>query len=154
MVKCSLVVTWYFGYIIDVVSYLKLTVLANEEISSLINNDMFWSRNFDGSYSDYSGLIPCDFYFSISGADFIVGEHKFPTKKMVGELMKVAKLGNIMLDQDKFIRLISGRCDYTIEEMNTEVDLDKFLGENEPRDDRTKFLHNLIRSAENINKKI
>lgn len=154
MVKCSLVVTWYFGYIIDVVSYLKLTVLASEEISSLINNDMFWSRNFNGSYSGFYNLSPREFYFSITGVDFFVGEHKIPTKKMVDELLKTAKLGLIILDRDRFIRLIAERSDYKIEEISTVVDLDLFLGKCDPENKGLKFLHDLIRSAEDINKKI
>ena len=154
MIKCSLVVTWYFGYITDIMSYLRLTVMANEEISSLINNDMFWSRNFDGSYSDFSNLSPHDFYFSIAGVDFFVGEHKIPTKKMVDELVKTAKLGNIILDRDRFIRIHSERSDYKIEEISTVVDLDLFLGKCDPENKRLKFLHDLIRSAEDINKKI
>lgn len=154
MIRCSLVVTWYFGYIIDVVSYLKLTVLASEEISSLINNDMFWSRNFDGSYSGFYNLSPREFYFSITGVDFFVGEHKIPTKKMVDELLKTAKLGLIILDRDRFIRLIAERSDYKIEEISTVVDLDLFLGKCDPENKRLKFLHDLIRSAEDINKKI
>lgn len=154
MVKCSLVVTWYFGYIIDVVSYLRLTVMANEEISSLINNDMFWSRNFDGSYSGFYNLSPREFYFSITGVDFFVGEHKIPTKKMVDELLKTAKLGLIILDRDRFIRIHSERSDYKIEEINTGVDLDLFLGKCDLGNKRLKFLHDLIRSAEDINKKI
>lgn len=154
MIKCSLAVTWYFGYITDIVSYLRLTVMANEGISSLINNDMFWSKNFDGSYSGFSNLSPREFYFSTTGVDFFVGEHKIPTKKMVNELVKTAKLGNIILDQDRFIRLIAERGDYKIEEISTVVDLDLFLGKCDPENKRFKFLHDLIRSAEDINKKI
>ena len=147
MIRCSLAVTWYFGYITDIMSYLRLTVMANEEISSLINNDMFWSRNFDGSYSGFSNLSPSEFYF-------FVGEHKIPTKKMVDELVKTAKLGNFILDRDRFIRLIAERSDYKIEEISTVVDLDLFLGKCDPENKRLKFLHDLIRSAEDINKKI
>lgn len=154
MIICSLVVTWYFGYITDIMSYLRLTVMANEVISSLINNDMFWSRNFEGSYSDFSNLSPCDFYFSVTGVDFLVGEHKIPTKKMVDELVKTAKLGNIILDRDRFIRIHSERSDYKIEEISTGVDLDLFLGKCDPGNKRIKFLHDLIRSAEDISKKI
>ena len=154
MIICSLVVTWYFGYITDIKSYLRLTVMVNEEISSLINNDMFWSRNFDGSYSDFSNLSPREFYFSITGVDFFVGEHKIPTKKMVDELLKTAKLGLIILDRDRFIRLIAERGDYKIEEISTVVDLDLFLGKCDPENSRLKFLHDLIRSAEDISKKI
>lgn len=154
MIKCSLAVTWYFGYITDVVSYLRLTVMANEEISSLINNDMFWSRNFDGSYSSFSNLSPREFYFSITDVDFFVGEHKIPTKKMVDELLKTAKLGLIILDQDRFIRLIAESSNYKIEEISTVVDLDLFLGKCDQENKRLKFLHDLIRSAEDINKKI
>lgn len=154
MIKCSLVVIWYFGYITDIISYLRLTVLANEEISSLINNDMFWSRNFNDSYSNFSNLTPREFYFSTTGVDFFVGEHKIPTKKMVDELVKTAKLGNIILDRDRFIRLIAERSDYKIEEISTVVDLDLFLGKCDPGNKRLKFLHDLIRSAEDINKKI
>lgn len=154
MIRCSLVVIWYFGYITDIMSYLRLTVMANEEISSLINNDMFWSRNFDGSYSGFSNLSPCDFYFSATGVDFLVGEHKIPTKKMVDELVKMAKLGNIILDRDRFIRIHSERGDYKIEEISTGVDLDLFLGKCDQENKRLKFLHDLIRSAEDINKKI
>jgi len=154
MIICRLVVTWYFGYITDIMSYLRLTVMANEVISSLINNDMFWSRNFNGSYSDFSNLSPCDFYFSATGVDFLVGEHKIPTKKMVDELVKTAKLGNIILDRDRFIRIHSERSDYKIEEISTVVDLDLFLGKCDPGNKRIKFLHDLIRSAEDISKKI
>ena len=154
MIKCNLVVTWYFGYITDIMSYLRLTVMANEEISSLINNDMFWSRNFDGSYSGFSNLSPREFYFSTTGVDFFVGEHKIPTKKMVDELVKTAKLGNIILDRDRFIRIHSERSDYKIEEISTGVDLDLFLGKCDPGNKRLKFLHDLIRSAEDISKKI
>jgi len=154
LIRCSLVVTWYFGYITDVVSYLRLTVMANEEISSLINDDMLWSRNFDGSYSGFSNLSPREFYFSITNVDFFVGEHKIPTKKMVDELLKTAKLGLIILDQDRFIRLIAERGDYKIEEISTVIDLDLFLGKCDPGNKRLKFLHDLIRSAEDINKKI
>lgn len=128
--------------------------MANEEISSLINNDMFWSRNFDGSYSDFSNLSPREFYFSTTGVDFFVGEHKIPTKKMVDELVKTARLGNIILDLDRFIRILSERSDYRIEEISTEIDIDRFLGETEPRDTRLKFIYDLIRSAKDINKKI
>ena len=154
MIRCSLVVTWYFGYITDIMSYLRLTVMANEEISSLINNDMFWSRNFDGSYSGFSNLSPREFYFSTTGVDFFVGEHKIPTKKMADELLKTAKLGNIILDRDRFIRIHSERSDYKIEEISTGVDLDLFLGKCDPENKRLKFLHDLIRSAEDISKKI
>ena len=154
MIKCSLAVIWYFGYITDIMSYLRLTVMANEEISSLINNDMFWSRNFDGSYSGFSNLSPREFYFSTTDVDFFVGEHKIPTKKMVDELVKTAKLGNIILDRDRFIRIHSERSDYKIEEINTGVDLDLFLGKCDPGNKRIKFLHDLIRSAEDISKKI
>lgn len=154
MIKCSLVVTWYFGYVTDIMSYLRLTVMANEEISSLINNDMFWSRNFNKSYSDFSNLSPREFYFSTTDVDFFVGEHKIPTKKMVDELVKTAKLGNIILDRDRFIRIHSERSDYKIEEISTGVDLDLFLGKCDPENKRLKFLHDLIRSAEDINKKI
>lgn len=154
LIRCSLVVTWYFGYITDVVSYLRLTVMANEEISSLINDDMLWSKNFNKSYSDFSNLSPREFYFSITGVDFLVGEHKIPTKKMVDELVKTAKLGLIILDRDRFIRLIAERGDYKIEEISTVVDLDLFLGKCDPGNKRLKFLHDLIRSAEDINKKI
>ena len=154
MIKCSLVVTWYFGYVTDIMSYLRLTVMANEEISSLINNDMFWSRNFDGIYSGFSNLSPREFYFSTTGVDFFVGEHKIPTKKMVDELVKTAKLGNIILDRDRFIRIHSERSNYKIEEISTVVDLDLFLGKCDPENKRLKFLHDLIRSAEDINKKI
>lgn len=154
MIKCSLSVTWYFGYITDIMSYLRLTVMANEEISSLINNDMFWSRNFDGSYSDFSNLSPREFYFSITGVDFFVGEHKIPTKKMVDELVKTSKLGNIILDRDRFIRIHSEMSNYKIEEISTGVDLDLFLGKCDPGNKRIKFLHDLIRSAKDINKKI
>lgn len=154
MIKCSLVVTWYFGYVTDIMSYLRLTVMANEEISSLINNDMFWSRNFNKSYSDFSNLSPREFYFSTTGVYFFVGEHKIPTKKMVDELVKTAKLGNIILDRDRFIRIHSERSDYKIEEISTGVDLDLFLGKCDPENKRLKFLHDLIRSAEDINKKI
>lgn len=100
LIRCSLVVTWYFGYITDVVSYLRLTVMANEEISSLINDDMLWSKNFNKSYSDFSNLSPREFYFSITDVDFFVGEHKIPTKKMVDELVKTAKLGLIITEID------------------------------------------------------
>lgn len=154
LIRCSLAVTWYFGYITDIMSYLRLTVMANEEISSLINSDMFWSRNFDGSYSGFSNLSPREFYFSITGVDFFVGEHKIPTKKMVDELVKTAKLGNFILDRDRFIRLIAERSDYKIEEISIVVDLDLFLGKCDPGNKRLKFLHDLIRSAEDINKKI
>lgn len=154
MIKCSLVVTWYFGYITDIMSYLRLTVMANEEISSLINSDMFWSRNFDGSYCGFSNLSPREFYFSTTGVDFFVGEHKIPTKKMADELLKMAKLGNIILDRDRFIRIHSERSVYKIEEISTVVDLDLFLGKCDPGNKRLKFLHDLIRSAEDINKKI
>lgn len=154
MIRCSLVVTWYFGYITDIICYLRLTVMANEKISSLINNNMFWSRNFDGSYSGFSNLSPREFYFSITGVDFFVGEHKIPTKKMVDELLKTAKLGLIILDRDRFIRLIAERSNYKIEEISTVVDLDLFLGKCDPENKRLKFLHDLIRSAEDINKKI
>lgn len=154
MIKCSLAVTWYFGYITDIISYLRLTVMANEEISSLINNDRFWSRNFDGSYSGFSNLSPREFYFSITGVDFFIGEHKIPTKKMVDELVKTAKLGNIILDRDRYIRIHSEMSDYKIEEISTVVDLDLFLGKCDPENKRLKFLHDLIRSAEDINKKI
>ena len=154
MIRCSLVVTWYFGYITDVISYLKLTVMANEEISSLINNDIFWSKNFDGSYSGFSNLSPREFYFSTTDVDFFVGEHKIPTKKMVDELVKTAKLGNIILDRDRFIRIHSEMSDYKIEEISTGVDLDLFIGKCDPENKRLKFLHDLIRSAEDISKKI
>ena len=154
MIKCSLAVTWYFGYITDIMSYLRLTVMANEEISSLINNDMFWSRNFDGSYSSFSNLSPREFYFSTTDVDFFIGEHKIPTKKMVDELVKTAKLGNIILDRDRYIRIHSEMSDYKIEEISTGVDLDLFLGKCDPENKRLKFLHDLIRSAEDINKKI
>lgn len=154
MIKCSLVVTWYFGYITDIVSYLRLTVQANEEISSLINDNMFWSRNFNKSYSEFSNPSPCDFYFSATGVDFLVGKYKIPTKKMVDESVKMAKLGNLIFDQDRFIRQYSDRCDYSVEEVSTEIDIDKFLGKCDPGNKRLKFLHDLIRSAENINKKI
>lgn len=135
-------------------SYLRLTVMANEEISSLINNDMFWSKNFDGSYSGFSNLSPREFYFSTTDVDFFVGEHKIPTKKMVDELVKTAKLGNIILDRDRFIRIHSEMSDYKIEEISTGVDLDLFLGKCDPENKRLKFLHDLIRSAEDISKKI
>lgn len=128
--------------------------MANEEISSLINNDMFWSRNFDGSYSGFSNLSPREFYFSTTDVDFFVGEHKIPTKKMVDELVKTSKLGNIILDRDRFIRIHSERSDYKIEEISTGVNLDLFLGKCDPENKRIKFLHDLIRSAEDINKKI
>lgn len=154
MIRCSLVVIWYFGYITNIMSYLRLTVMANEEISSLINNDMFWSRNFDGSYSGFSNLSPREFYFSTTDVDFFVGEHKIPTKKMVDELVKTAKLGNIILDRDRFIRIHSERSDYKIEEISTGVNLDLFLGKCDPWNKRIKFLHDLIRSAKDINKKI
>lgn len=154
MIKCSLVVMWYFGYVTNIMSYLRLTVMANEEISSLINNDMFWSRNFDGSYSGFSNLSPREFYFSTTDVDFFVGEHKIPTKKMVDELVKTSKLGNIILDRDRFIRIHSERSDYKIEEISTVVDLDLFLGKCDPGNKRIKFLHDLIRSAEDISKKI
>ena len=154
MIKCSLAVTWYFGYITDVVRYLRLTVMANEEISSLINDNMFWSKNFKESYSDFSNLSPRVFYFSVAGVDFFVGKHKIPTKKMIGELAKMAKLGLIILDQDRFIRLLAESSDYKIEEISTVVDLDLFLGRCDPGNKRLKFLHDLIRSAEDISKKI
>lgn len=154
MIKCSIVVTWYFGYITDVVSYLRLTVMANEEISSMINDNMFWSKNFNESYSDFSNLSPRVFYFSVGGVDFFVGKHKIPTKKMIGELSKMAKLGLIILDQDRFIRLFAESSDYKIVEISTVVDLDLFLGKCDPENKRLKFLYDLIRSAEDINKKI
>lgn len=73
---------------------------------------------------------------------------------MVDELLKTAKLGLIILDRDRFIRLIAERSDYKIEEISTVVDLDLFLGKCDPENKRLKFLHDLIRSAEDINKKI
>lgn len=155
MIRCSLVVTWYFGYYyIDLTGYLRLTVMANEEISSLINNDMFWSRNFYGSYSDFSNFSPRIFYFSITDIDLVLGKHKVPTKKMVSGMVKTAKLGNFIFDEEKFIELFSERSDYKIEEISTEVDLDLFLGKCDSGNKRLKFLHDLIRSAEDINKKI
>ena len=84
----------------------------------------------------------------------MLGEHKIPTKKMVDELVKTAKLGNFILDRDRFIRLIAERSDYKIEEISTVVDLDLFLGKCDLGNKRIKFLHDLIRSAEDINKKI
>jgi hypothetical protein len=154
MIRCSLVVTWYYGfYLVERMGFLKLTVLGSKEVSSLISSDSFWSKNFYGEYSNLSDLSPCTYYFSITGVDCFVGDNKIPTKKMVSELMKTASIGTFIFDEEKFIELFSGRSDYNVEEISTVVDLG-ILGETVPRDDRFKFIHDLIRSAKDINKKI
>lgn len=154
MIRCSLVVTWYFGYRVEIMGYLKLTVLGSEEVSSLINSNSFWSKNFYGEYHNLSNLSPSTYYFSLTGVDSFVIEDKIPTKKMVSNLMKVASIGNFIFSEEKFIELFSGRSDYNIEEISTVVDIDSILGDTMPRDDRFRFIYNLIRSAEDINKKI
>lgn len=154
MIICSLVVTWYFGYRVEIMGYLKLTVLGSEEVSSLINSNSFWSKNFYEEYHNLSNLSPSTYYFSLTGVDNFVIEDKIPTKKMVSNLMKVASIGNFIFSEEKFIELFSGRSDYNIEEISTVVDLDLFLGKCDPENKRLKFLHDLIRSAEDINKKI
>lgn len=91
---------------------------------------------------------------SLTGVDSFVIEDKIPTKKMVSNLMKVASIGNFIFSEEKFIELFSGRSDYNIEEISTVVDIDSILGDTVPRDDRFRFIYNLIRSAEDISKKI
>lgn len=153
-IKCSLVVTWYDGYRVEIMGYLKLTVLGSKEVSSLISLDSVWSENFYGEYSNLSNLSPCTYYFYISNVDFVVGKYKIPTKKMVSELMKTASIGTFIFDEEKFIELFSGKSVYNVKEISTVVDLDSILGETVPRDDRFRFIYNLIRSAKDINKKI
>ena len=153
-IKCSLVVTWYDGYRVEIMGYLKLTVMGSKEVSSLISSDSFWSKNFYGEYSNLSNLGPSTYYFSISNVDCVVGKYKIPTKKMVSQLMKIASIGNIIFSEEKFIELFSGKSVYSVKEISTVVDLDSILGETVPRDDRLRFIYNLIRSAEDISKKI
>lgn len=155
MIRCSLVVTWYHGsYVVEPMGFLKLTVMGSMEVSSLICSDSFWSKNFYEKYSNLSNLSPRTYYFSVTDVDSFVRDNKIPTKKMVGELMRVARIGTFIFSEEKFIELFSGRCDYSIEEISTVVDIDSVLGETEPRDTRMKFIYDLIRSAKDINKKI